>query len=159
MVRCLRHLACHLVAIATLTISCSPAAETESARAAGAHSQRAAAGWLRLQRDQWDAGQQVAPITRAESARRESLERQDAIRLRETFMQEERELQTLRRAERQTSQTGGQGGLDDRAAERRIQGRLIQQQQAREGQRLRMRTERRVQAPSQGLKGWGRRAE
>lgn len=137
----------------TMAMPGAPSAETGSARAAAVQSQRAAAGWLRLQRDQWDAGRRAAAIEPPGSAGPGTPPRQDAIRYRETLLQEERELQTLRRAERRTRQSAGPAESGAREVQRRIKGRLIRQQEAREAKRLRMRTERFGQGAPRGLSG------
>jgi hypothetical protein len=145
LVRDPRQFACRLVIIATIMMALPAAAAPETARAAGDQSQRSAAGWLQLERDQRETRQRLEPMTPAEAARQQSLDRQDAIRFRETLQRQEREIQSLRRQERQARQMGGVAAPDSSASQSRIQGLLMQQQQALEAQRLRMRTERRGQ--------------
>jgi hypothetical protein len=140
-----RQLACRVVIIATIMMALPVSAGPETARAAGDQSQRTAAGWLRLEQDQRETRQRLAPMTPTEAARQQSLDRQDAIRFRETLQRQDREIQSLRRQERQTRQMGGVGALESPGSQSRIQGRLMQQQQELEAQRLRMRTERRGQ--------------
>jgi hypothetical protein len=135
LVRDPRQFVCRLVIIATIMMALPVAGAPETARAAGDQSQRSAAGWLQLERDQRETRQRLEPMTPTEAARQQSLDRQDAIRFRET----------LQRQERQARQMGGVAAPDSSASQSRIQGLLMQQQQALEAQRLRMRTERRGQ--------------
>jgi len=145
LVRDPRQLACRVVIIATIMVALPVAAGPETARAAADQSQRTAAGWLRLEQDQRETRQRLAPMTPTEATRQQTLDRQEAIRFRETLQRQDREIQSLRRQERQTRQLGGVGVPESPASQSRIQGRLMQQQRELEAQRLRMRTERRGQ--------------
>lgn len=109
-----------------MRVGADPAAGRAEAQAA----RNAAAGWLRLEGDQREAGESRSPETRM---RQQSLEWQEAIRYRQLLQDQERDLQMSRRQERTR-------GAPGEAA--RIQGRLMEMDAAQQQQRLRMRMER-----------------
>jgi hypothetical protein len=142
LVRHMRRTVCGIVVIATIATALPVAAQTGSARAEGAASQRAAAGWLQLQLDRRESRQADPAVSPSEAVRRQALETEEAIRYRELLQREERALQSLRRQERASPPSGLGDGLDTQPARSRMQRHLIELESARESQRLRMRMDR-----------------
>ena len=154
-VRCLRQTAFLFVVIATLAVAMPVAAETEAMRAQGIQSQRAAAGWLRLQQDQRAARQQVGPLSSPDAARQQSIEWNEAIRYRELLQQQNRVLDSARREDRRVPR-GGLDGPDLRAGQIRMQGQLMELEAQQQSQRLQMQMDRaRRSQPAQGRFGRG----
>lgn len=141
-VRYSRQTACLFVVIATLWVAMPVAAETDAMRAQGIQSQRAAAGWLRLQQDQRAARQQAGPLSAPEAARRQSLEWNEAIRYRELLQQQNRAIDSARRQDRLAPRGGGDGMPDVRAGQMRLQGQLIELEAQQQSQRLQMQMDR-----------------
>ncbi|UHD15130.1 hypothetical protein [Thiocapsa bogorovii] len=155
-VRHLRQMACLSVVIATLWMSMPVAAETDGMRAQGIQSQRAAAGWLRLQQDQRAARQQSGPLSPPETTRQQSLEWNEAIRYRELLQQQDRALDSTRRQDRLVPRGGADGMPDVRAGRIRMQGQLMELEAQQQSQRLQMQMDRaRRSQPAQGRFGRG----
>ncbi len=118
-----------------------------TARAAATQRQRAAAGWLTLERDQREARAATAPGDLVESQRLRLQEQQERARYSETLQAERRELNAERRRERQTpGLAGAQPG-----AEARLKSRLMDQQRAQESLRLRMQMDRQTRGLPSGI--------
>ncbi|MFB1490357.1 MULTISPECIES: hypothetical protein [unclassified Thiocapsa] len=137
-VRHLRQMACLFVLIATLMLAIPGAAETDAMRVQGIQSQRAAAGWLRLQQDQRAARQQAGPRSPPEAARQQSLEWNEAIRYRELLQQQNRAIDSARRQDRLVPRGGADGMPDIRAGQMRMQGQLMELEAQQQSQRLQM---------------------
>lgn len=161
MVRLTRHWRGVLVFFATLIVSVpatAARAETgETLREGAAQTQRAAAGWLRLELDQREARARAAPATPRERMRQDTLDWQEAIRLREIQQREERALQSARRQARQPS-LDVVPNLEDGSDRLRSRARTVQQEQIRDAQRSRMRGERRASSRLPESPGWRSRA-
>ncbi|HSO83556.1 hypothetical protein [Thiocapsa sp.] len=138
-VRYSRQTACLFVVIATLWVAIPFAAETDAMRAQGIQSQRAAAGWLRLQQDQRAARQQAGELSSPEAARRQSLEWNEAIRYRELLQQQNRAIDSARRQDRLAPRDGAGAMPDGRA---RMQGQLMELEAQQQSQRLQMQMDR-----------------
>jgi hypothetical protein len=148
MVRYLRQSSCRFVIIATIAMVSPVAAETDAARAEGIFSQRAAAGWLRLQLDQRESRQRAGAESPAEASRRQSLEWEEALRYRALLQQQERAIQSSRRQERSRSAASAAVGLPTPPGTSRMEGRLIELRAAQERERLRMRMDRERRNPT-----------
>jgi hypothetical protein len=146
-------MACFFVVIATLWVAGPVTAETDAMRAQGIQSQRAAAGWLRLQQDQRTARQQAGPLSSPEAARQQSLEWNEAIRYRELLQQQNRAIDSARRQDRLAPRDGAGGMPDGRA---RMQGQLMELEAQQQSQRLQMQMDRaRRSQPAGGRFGRG----
>ncbi|WP_296809773.1 hypothetical protein [Thiocapsa sp.] len=155
-VRHLRQMACFFVVIATLWVAMPAAAETDAMRVQGTQSQRAAAGWLRLQQDQRVARQQAGPLSPPEAARQQSREWNEAIRYRELLQQQNRAVDSARRQDRLAPRTGAGVMPDGRAGQIRMQGQLMELEAQQQSQRLQMQMDRaRRSQPAQGRFGRG----
>ena len=153
-VRHLRQMACFFVVIATLWVAGPVTAETDVMRAQGIQSQRAAAGWLRLQQDQRTARQQAGPLSSPEAARQQSLEWNEAIRYRELLQQQNRAIDSARRQDRLVPRAGADGMPDVRAGQIRMQGQLLELEAQQQSQRLQMQMDRaRRSQPASGRIG------
>ncbi|RKT42961.1 hypothetical protein [Thiocapsa rosea] len=141
-VRYSRQTACFFVVIATLWGAMPVAAETDAMRAQGIQSQRAAAGWLRLQQDQRAARQQAGPLSPPEAARQQSREWTEAIRYRELLQQQNRAIDSARRQDRLVPRTGAGAVPDGRAGQARLQGQLMELEAQQQSQRLQMQIDR-----------------
>ncbi len=119
---------------------------TAAVRASGTERQRAAAGWLRLESDQRQSRGLAAPLTPLDSQRLQIIEQQERARYREQLQAQERELGTLNRQERRSSDRVDQGP----SPEVRLRGRLLQQQRAQSGLELRRQMDRRSQGSPPG---------
>jgi hypothetical protein len=156
LVRYLRQTVCLFVVIATLWVVMPVAAETDAMRAQGIQSQRAAAGWLRLQQDQRAARQQAGELSPPEAARQQSLEWNEAIRYRELLQQQNRALDSARRQDRLVPRTGAGVMPDGRAGQIRMQGQLMELEAQQQSQRLQMQMDRaRRSQPAGGRLGRG----
>jgi hypothetical protein len=156
LVRYLRQMACLFVVIATLMLAIPVAAETDAMRVQGIQSQRAAAGWLRLQQDQRAARQQAGPRSPSEAARQQSLEWNEAIRYRELLQQQNRAVDSARRQDRLVPRGGADGMADVRAGQMRMQGQLMELEAQQQSQRLQMQMDRaRRSQPASGGIGRG----
>lgn len=119
-----------------------PAEGAEGARIAaettGVSPAREAKGWLQLDADQRAARARSEPLTPLQSRQIQIRERQERIRLMETYQDQRREIDALRRAERRGSELGG--SRFGRGV--RKQGLLMRQDREREALRLRQGMER-----------------
>jgi type II secretory pathway component HofQ len=106
--------------------------------ATGLSTVREAKGWLQLDSDQRAARARTEPLTPLQSQQIQIRERQERMRLMETYQQQRREIDALRRAERRGSEPGG--SRFDRGA--RKQGLMMRQDRELEGLRLRQGMER-----------------
>lgn len=111
-------------------------------RATGEQRQDAAAGWLRLERQQSQARAAASPRTAAESRAIGTVERDERLRYRDLLDRQQAEMAGERRGARRESDLNG--GLSSPAAGARLQGRLMDQRRQQEALRLRMGTERRL---------------
>ncbi len=127
---------------APLTVSWG--ADAAAARADSAQRQRAATGWLTLERDQREARTAAGAPDLAQSQRLQALERQERLRYREMLEGERRELDLEQRRARLNPQRPG--------TEARFQGRLLEQQRAQASLRLRMQLDRQARGfPPPGI--------
>jgi hypothetical protein len=155
-VRYSRQTACLFVVIATLWVIIPAAAETDAMRAQGIQSQRAAAGWLRLQQDQRTARQQAGELSPPEAARQQSLEWNEAIRYRELLQQQNRAIDSARRQDRLVPSDGAGAMPDGGAGRARMQGQLMELEAQQQSQRLQMQMDRaRRSQPAPGRFGRG----
>ena len=104
-----------------------------AAEATGALRSREAQGWLRLDEDRRQARARAEPMTPAESRRLQTREIQERTRLAETFQDQRRQIEALRRSQRIGS---GSGGIRP-SQEARTRG--LTMRQGREIQELRLR--------------------
>jgi hypothetical protein len=112
-----------------------------AARATGEQRQEAAAGWLRLDRQQSEA-RAAAPRTPEASRSLGTIQQAERLRYRGLLDRQREELAAERRASRRDSVVNG--GTPYPAADARLRGRLTDQRRQQEALRLRMRTERRI---------------
>lgn len=141
-VRYLRQMACLFVVIATLWVARPVTAETDAMHAQGGQSQRAAAGWLRLQQDQRAARQPAGQLSPTEAARQQTLEWNEAIRYRELLQQQNRAIDSARRQDRLVTRDGAGVMPDGRAGRARMQGQLMELEAQQQTQRLQMQMDR-----------------
>lgn len=119
-------------------------ADAVPARAESAQRQRAATGWLTLERDQREARTAAGAPDLAQSQRLQALERQERARYREMLEADRREFDLEQRRARLNPQGPG--------TEARFQGRLLEQQRAEESLRLRMQLDRQARGfPPRGV--------
>lgn len=119
---------------------------TATERASGAERQRAAEGWLRLESRQRAARDLATPLSPSEARRLQVIEQQERARYRGQIQAEERELRILDRQERRSDEGAAQGP----SPEARLQGRLLEQQRARDALELRRQLDRRIQGSPRG---------
>jgi hypothetical protein len=119
---------------------------TAAVRASGSQRQRAAEGWLRLESRQRATRELSAPLSPSESRRLQVIEQQERARYRERLQTEERELRILDRQERRSDGGAARGP----SPEARLQGRLLEQQRARDALELRRRLDRRIHGSPRG---------
>jgi hypothetical protein len=119
---------------------------TATERASGVQSQPAAEGWLRLESRQRASRDLSAPLSPSESRRLQVIEQQERARYRGQIQEEERELRILDRQERWSDDGADRGP----SPEARLQGRLLEQQRARDALELRRQLDRRIQGSPRG---------
>ena len=133
--------------LATLCFQIDPVrSDPATAGAAAQQANRAASGWLQLERDRRAIRQEAEPVSPEEGMRLQSLRQGQDARYRELLQTQDRELQGARRqARRGASQSGGDPHASSAANPARVQDLSIKQKSAWEAMRLRMSVEGRSQ--------------